>query len=93
MPVPTEYDPVDPHQRIVLGASARWLAKPGAVATCIILQAETENIRYRLDTVAATATVGFQLAAGQITIIPTVVGGISVCREAAGAVIQIQWIS
>lgn len=90
---PTEYNPVGSHQRIALGASARWLAKPGAEATCLILQAESQNIRYRLDTVAATATVGFQLAAGQITTIPTVVGGVSVCREADGAIIQIQWIS
>ena len=90
---PTEYNPIGPHQRIALDASARWLAKPDAEATCLLLQAETQNVRYRLDKVAATATVGFQLAAGQITLIPTVVGGISVCREAAGAVIQIQWIS
>lgn len=90
---PTEYDIVGTHQRIALAAAARWLAKPEAVATCIILQAETENIRYRLDGTPATATVGFQLAAGQITTIPTVVGGVSVCREADGAVVQYQWIS
>jgi len=90
---PTEYNPIGTHQRIVLGAAARWLAKPAAEATCVILQAETQNIRYRLDGQAATATVGFQLVAGQITVIPTVIGGVSVCREANGAVIQIQWIS
>lgn len=90
---PTEYNPVGSHQRIALGASARWLAKPSAEATCIILQAESQNIRYRLDTATATATTGFQLAAGQITTIPTVVGGISVICEAEGAVIQLQWIS
>lgn len=90
---PTEYDIIGSHQRLALPASARWLAKPEPAATCIILQAGTQNIRYRLDGAVATATVGFQLAAGQITTIPTVVGGISVCREADGAIIQYQWIT
>lgn len=90
---PTEYNPVGSHQRIVLGASARLLPKAGNEATCIIIQAETENIRYRLDGTAPTATTGFQLAAGDRLVIPIVTSGLYVIREAAGAVIQIQWIS
>jgi len=99
---PTECNPQGEHERIALtGTSPRWLEKAAARATILVIQAETQNIRYRLDslrtnyntTAAPTPTVGFQLADGQITTIPSVTGGVAVCAETAGAVIQIQWIT
>lgn len=94
---PTEYATIALHQCRTLGAGAYWIEKPTAEATTLVIQAETQGIHYRLDTLAggtnvATATVGFLLEAGQITTISTVNGGISVCRVANGAVIQYQWI-
>lgn len=95
---PTEYATVDLHQRRPLESAARWLPKPTPEATTLVIQAETQDIRYRLDTLeggtnVASATVGFLLEAGQITTIPTVNGGISVCQVADGAVINYQWIT
>lgn len=99
---PTEFNPIGAHQRIALtSTNSIWLEKPETRATTLIIQAETQNIRYRVDslrttyntTAAPTPTTGFQLAAGQITSIPSVVGGVAVCAETAGAVIQFQWIT
>jgi hypothetical protein len=61
-------------------------------ATHIQLQALTQNIRYRIDGKEASTTVGFQLAAGAISLIPVPNAGISVAEEAAGAIIQYQWV-
>lgn len=99
---PTEYNPQGTHERIALtGTSPRWLEKAETRATVLVIQAETQNIRYRLDslrttyntTAAPTPTTGFQLIAGQRVSIPSVVGGVAVCAETAGAIIQIQWIT
>lgn len=73
-----------------------WLAKPFP-ATHIKLQALAQNLRYRIDNgtdgaAPASATEGFQLAAGSDSLIPVPNTGISIAQEAAGATYQAQWI-
>jgi hypothetical protein len=95
---PAELQTVGDHTRLDLAAgSSNWIAKPAPgpgnlQATHIQLQALTQNIRYRIDGDEASATVGFQLAAGAISLIPVPNLGISVFEEAAGAIVQYQWV-
>jgi hypothetical protein len=86
---------VGAHTRLDVDPAGDWIAKPseaGAIATHIKIQALTQNIRYRIDGNQASATVGFQLAAGADTLAPVPNNGISVFEEAAGAIIQYQWM-
>jgi len=95
---PAELRTVGDHIRLDLAtASSNWIAKPTGVnvseqATHIQMQALTQNIRYRIDGGNASATVGFQLAAGAISLIPVPNLGISVYEEAAGAILQYQFV-
>ncbi len=71
------------------------IANPGTgelEATHLQMQALTQNIRYTIDGTQASATIGFQLATGTITTIPVPNLGVSVFEEAAGAIVQYQWI-
>ena len=91
--VPAEWKTNGDHTRVALTVGmARPLTKPIQEASHIQLQAETQAIRYRIDGNAATATVGFTLAAGAIVTIPCPNASISVYPVAAGAIIQYQWV-
>jgi len=94
---PAEFRTVGAHVSLDISLGGDWITKPAGVnvseqATHIQLQALTQNIRYRIDGGTASATVGFQLAAGAISLIPVPNAGISVFEEAAGAIIQYQFV-
>lgn len=60
----------------------------------LLIQALTQNVRFTLDGTDPTASLGFQLKAGDPPmIIPIGATGqiIKVIQETAGAVIQFQW--
>ena len=85
---------VGAHTVLTVAGGGDHIAKP-AGATHLKLQALTQNIRYTIDNnpvTTATATVGFQLAAGSDTLLPVPNAGVSVAREANGATIQYQWM-
>lgn len=94
---PAELKTVGNHTRLAVTNTGDWIAKPAGVnvseqATHIQMQALTQNVRYRVDGGEASATVGFQLAAGAISLIPVPNRGISVFPETAGAIVQYQWV-
>ena len=94
---PAELKTVGSHTRLDVSVGGDWIAKPVGVnvseqATHVQLQALTQNIRYRIDGGQASATVGFQLAKGAISLIPVPNGGISVFEETAGAIVQYQFV-
>jgi hypothetical protein len=94
---PAELRTVGNHTRLDLSVGSNWVAKlapgPGNLqATHIQLQALTQNIRYTIDGSEATATHGFQLAAGATSLIPVPNLGISIAEELAGAIVQYQWV-
>lgn len=88
---PANLEIVGSHTRLDVAIGGDWIAKP-ANATHLQMQALTQNIRYTIDESLATATHGFQLAAGSISTVPCPLDGISVFEEAAGAIIQYQWV-
>ena len=88
---PADMLTVGDHLSGTVTSPTQWLAKP-AGATHIKLQALTQNIRYRIDTNIASATVGFQLARGSDVLIPVPNTGISLAPETAGATYQAQWL-
>lgn len=91
--VPAEWYTNGNHTRVILTAGrALPLTRPLEEASHIQLQVEGQAIRYRIDGNAATATVGFTLAAGAITTVPCPNACISVFPIAAGAIIQFQWV-
>ena len=88
---------VGDHTSLDLSPGSNWIAKlalgPGNLqATHIQLQALTQNVRYRIDGGEASATVGFQLAKGSISLVPVPNGGISISEETAGAIVQYQFV-
>ena len=94
---PAELRTVGDHTRLDVDPAGDWIAKPtptasDAQATHIQMQALTQNIRYTIDNSQATATHGFQLAVGDITLAPVPNNGVSVFEEAAGAIIQYQFM-
>jgi hypothetical protein len=94
---PAELRTVGDHTSLDLSPGSNWLAKDdpdssNLQATHIQLQALTQNVRYRIDGGEASATVGFQLAAGAISLIPIPNLGISVAEEVAGATVEYQWV-
>lgn len=83
---------VEDHTRLdVNPTDGDFIEKP-ATATHLKIQALTQNIRYRIDGAQASATVGFQLAAGSDTLLPVPNNGVSIFEEAAGAIVQYQWV-
>lgn len=87
------YTPVGAHTSTALGAAAVTDVRP-AGATQVILQALTQNVRFRLDGVNPTAAVGFQILAGSPPVIIGVAGAdIRYIRELAGAVLERQWVA
>lgn len=85
------------HTRLDVAPNGDWLAKPvltdsNTEATHLQLQALTQNIRYTIDNSQASATHGFQLAAGAIVTVPVPNSGVSIFEETTGAVVQYQWL-
>jgi hypothetical protein len=94
---PAELRTVGAHTRLDVSPTGDWIEKPSPgpgnlQATHIEMQALTQNIRYTIDESQATATHGFQLAAGSISLIPVPNDGVSVFEETAGAIIQYQFV-
>lgn len=88
---PADLQTVGDHTSLTVAAGGDWIEKPN-YSTHIKMQALTQNIRYRVDDGTATATVGFQLVAGADTLAPVPNRGISIAREAGGAVLQYQFV-
>ena len=89
---PADMQTVGDHLNGTVASPSQWLAKPSG-ATHIKLQAlNQDNIRYRIDTGEASATVGFQLSSGSDALIPVPNTGISIASEAGSATYQAQWL-
>ena len=74
-------------------SSALTVTKP-ASARSILVQAITQNVRYTLDATTPTASVGFQIKAGDPPVlIPVHNSSIKFIEETATAVLQYQWSS
>ena len=83
--------PIGAHASSSSLATALELTKPYG-ARSILVQALTQNVRYTLDGTAPTATVGFQLKAGDPPLlIPLHNSNIKFIEETATAVLQYQW--
>lgn len=88
------FNPMGAHVSVVLSATVSYSAqaRPNG-ASLILVQAITQNIRFRLDGVAPTTTVGFQIVKSDpAMIIP--IGSNSrpmFIAEAAGAILNYQW--
>jgi len=94
---PAELRTVGDHTRLDVAIGGNFIEKPAPgpgnlQATHIQMQALTQNIRYTIDGSQASATLGFQLAAGEITLAPVPNNGVSVFEEAAGAIVQYQFV-
>lgn len=68
---------------------------PPAGAKSAIIQAIAQNVRMTLDGTVPTATVGFQIRAGDPPTVIDLPTGVTpkVIQETAGAAIQVQWIA
>ena len=66
---------------------------PAAGADQLLIQALTQNVRMTLDSTTPTASVGFQLKAGDPPLLVAIGVGtaIKVIEETASASIQYQW--
>ncbi len=75
--------------------SAATTLTPPSGATKLLVQTITQNIRYTIDGTSPTASLGFQLRAGDPPIVIPVWPGttIKVIQEAATAVLTEQWCS
>ncbi len=72
-------------------ATAQTITVP-AGAEFMMMQALTQNVRFRLDKTSPTASVGFQLAAGDTIMLPVAPGDeVRVIQEAATASLQYQF--
>jgi hypothetical protein len=88
---PRGFTPLGAHVSNGSLGSAVILTAP-AGADFLMLQALGNNIRFRLDGVNPTTTVGFQLANGDTITLPVNPGDtVRVIQEAATATIQYQW--
>lgn len=81
--------PLGPHRTETVGASAFSPVTPNG-ATCLMVQALTQNVRYTLDGTTPTATVGFQLLTTSAPIRIELVEGCfpQFFREQNGAILQ-----
>ncbi len=86
------YAPVGSHSSGALISTAATLTKPEG-ANSILIQALVQNVRFTLDGTAPTASVGFQILAGNPPMIIAVPeASIKVIEEVASASLQYQWI-
>lgn len=88
---PADLQTVGAHTRLDVAIGGDFITKPDD-ATHIQMQALTQNLRYTIDDSVATITHGFQLAAGAISLVPVPGLGVSVFEEAAGAIVQYQFV-
>lgn len=86
------FNPVGAHDDGETISSAVTLTPPEG-ATKLMVQAHVQNVRFTLDGTAPTASLGFQIAAGDPPIIIPLGNGttIKVIEEAATADLQFQW--
>ncbi len=88
------FNPYGNHVSVILSATVSYSAQARPKgASLILVQAITQNIRFRLDGVAPTTTVGFQIVKSDPAIIIPI-GSNSrpmFIAETAGAVLQYQW--
>ena len=86
------FNPVGAHTQNGTLSSAVTLTIPAA-ATKIMLQGQTQNIRYTLDGTAPTTSKGFQLKAGDPPVILSLgrSSAIKLIEEAATAVLDYQF--
>jgi len=93
---PADLQTVEKHDSLDVAIGGDFIAKPmngvTPMATHLQIQALEQNVRYTIDGSPATIGFGFQLAAGAITTIPIPNLGISIFEEAAGAIVQFQWM-
>ena len=72
---------------------ATTIAKPGKGETAVLMQVQTQNLRFTLDGTAATSVFGFQLKAGdpatQVPVASATV--IKVAAETNGAILETQF--
>lgn len=88
------FDQVGDHTRnATLNVAVDLNAVRPSFADKIIIQAETQNVRYTLDGTAPTATVGFLLLTTEPPVMITVSDAtiLQVIEAAAGGVIQYIW--
>ena len=86
------YAPVGSHSSGALISTATTLTKPEG-ANSILIQTLVQNVRFTLDATTPTASVGFQILAGNPPMIIAVPGAsIKVIEEVASASLQYQWI-
>lgn len=93
---PAELRTVGAHVSLNISANGDFILKPDGinvseVATHIQMQALNQNVRYTIDDSQATATHGFRLSAGLVSLVPVPNNGISVIGESNGAVVQYQF--
>jgi len=85
--------PTGSHTEDATISAATTLTQP-AGANAVLIQAETQNIRYTLDGSTPTATLGFIIEAGKKELIDVPTSGmtIKIIEEAASAKASWQWL-
>jgi len=86
------FSPLGAHSSGATISSATTLT-PATGATKLLVQALTKNVRFTLDGTAPTASLGFQIVAGDPPVVIPVGNGtvIKVIEESATASLQYQW--
>jgi hypothetical protein len=86
------FNPIGAHQEDTTVSSATTLT-PETGATKLLLQALAQNVRFTLNGTTPTATLGFQLTAGDPPIMIPIKASqvVKVIEEAASANIEFQW--
>ena len=89
----SKMSPRGDHTRHATLSSPVTLSAPDEIANAIMISAETQNVRIRLDGGTATATVGFVLLADSWIMLQVENDvTLSVIEVTASAVIQYQWV-
>ena len=93
LPTDLPFTPIGSHTSQNNLSTARTLTPPNPLATKLLVQCITQNVRYTLDGSTPTATTGFRLVAGDSPyIIPVAEGNtVKFIEETATAVLQSQW--
>jgi hypothetical protein len=85
------FTPNGSHTRTTDLSSAVTLTRPDG-AINLMIQPLTQNVRITLDGTTPTASVGFQLTAGEIYVFPVPSASVKVIEESASAESQHQWL-
>lgn len=88
------FTPLCEHQQYaggILNTAQEPLRPDGA--TCIVVQAISQNVRFALGPTAPTATRGFRITSGNDPLLIPVAKGVTIqfIEEAASAVLEFQW--